>query len=169
MQLSSGERYADPHPIFGQYPPAAIPAQEIEWLCNVGVRVPLADRMVSFFTSGPKYRTFIMQESIVDTWAVDISNQVVTVKGTVTLRSDGTFISRALFQPKAADASELQYEGTWEVRDSFLIETVTKSVIPKYPAIGTVTRDKVVQIDDKQFTYKTESGKQVTRIRKKKG
>lgn len=85
-----------------------------------------------------------------------------TVKGTTGYRDDGTFISYALYRRVVNGKDgflEVKLTGTWRVKDGTLIETVELSNQPSIKK-GDATRDKIIAIDDKSITVKTEKGEQ---------
>jgi len=105
-----------------------------------------------------------IRQKVVGVWIVDIySTNGGSIKGTVTIVSDSKFISKATVT--AGDKKqEMNYEGIWQAKDGYLIETITKSSSKIIP-VGKVTRDKIIHVDDKELVFQTESGKIVTRKR----
>ena len=93
---------------------------------------------------------------------VDVPNHFA---GTETFTSDGKFTLEGAFTV-LKDKEPLKYEGTWNMKDGFLVETVTKSSRPALVHVGAVTKDKIVRVDNKELVYQTEQGKTVTRKRK---
>jgi hypothetical protein len=57
--------------------------------------------------------------------------------------------------------------GTWKVADGVVTETVTKSNVPDLIKEGLVSKDKVISVDDKEYKYKDEMGKEKSHKRKK--
>ena len=105
-----------------------------------------------------------IRQKVVGTWIVDThSTNGVSIEGTVTIFSDSKFISKATASV-GDKKQELEYEGTWQVKDRYLIETITKSG-SKLITAGKVTRDKIIRVDDQELVFRTESGKIVTRKR----
>ncbi len=84
--------------------------------------------------------------------------------GTEVYSPNGEFITKGVFTI-VDDKQPLEYQGTWQIKDGFLIETVTKSST-KAIRVGLVTHDKIIRIDDKEMIYQTEKGKTVNRKRK---
>jgi hypothetical protein len=107
-----------------------------------------------------------IRQRIVGIWLVDtrLSNGN-SVVGTEAILSSGVITSKATLT--LGDSKEaLEFTGTWQVKDGYLIETVKKSNTDRIP-IGKITRDKVITLDDKTYVFETESGKTVTRQRSK--
>ena len=68
-----------------------------------------------------------IRQKVVGTWTVDMQSPGgISVKGTVTIASDGSFVSNMTIVGHDSK-QEVSYEGTWQVKDGALIETVTKS------------------------------------------
>jgi hypothetical protein len=109
-----------------------------------------------------------LREKLVGEWIVDVQTPNYKIRGTATLKSDGTVISQAVFTRLPSEQKfAMSYEGTWEVKDGYIIETVSKSSHTQFIAVGLVTKDKIHSIDDQAFEYLTEQGKIVKRQRKK--
>jgi hypothetical protein len=105
-----------------------------------------------------------IRQRVVGTWIVDLHPaNGASIKGTVTIVSDSKFITRAAVTI-GDKKQEMNYEGIWQAKDGFLIETITKSS-SKTARVGAVTRDKIIRVDDQELVYQTEQGKIVTRKR----
>lgn len=102
-----------------------------------------------------------IRQQVVGTWTVDMP----PIKGTVTIVSDGHFISQGTIN-LANDTLNIRYEGSWRIEDETLIEEITKSDSELLP-VGHITRDKIIHINDKELVYLTKSGKTITRERSK--
>lgn len=103
-------------------------------------------------------------QKIIGVWIVDIrSTNSLSIEGTVAINSDESFISKATIT-RAGHSQSVRYEGTWQVKDGFLIETITKSDF-KSITVGKITHDKIVGIDENEMVFQTESGKTETRKR----
>jgi hypothetical protein len=107
-----------------------------------------------------------IRQKIVGTWLVEthLSNGN-SVIGTETILLSNSMVSKATLTI-GDTKEELEYNATWQVKDGYLIETVTKSNSERIP-LGKITRDKVVTLDDKVFIFQTEGGRTVTRKRSK--
>ena len=110
-----------------------------------------------------------LSHRMLQTWMVHVVYSPVDVPnhfaGVETFTSNGKFALKGAFTV-LKDKEPLEYEGTWNVKDGFLVETVTKSSRPAVIHVGAVTRDKIVRVDDRELVYQTEQGKTVTRKRK---
>jgi hypothetical protein len=107
-----------------------------------------------------------IRQKIVGTWLVEthLSNGN-SVIGTETILLSNSMVSKATLTI-GDTKEELEYNATWQVKDGYLIETVTKSNSEGIP-LGKITRDKVVTLDDNVFIFQTESGRTVARKRSK--
>jgi hypothetical protein len=75
--------------------------------------------------------------------------------GQMTFDSDGSYHGKFAFG-SADGPSQLALDGTWEVRDGYLILTTTNSVAQNAPvkvAIGHVARDKIIFMDAHKLVY----------------
>jgi hypothetical protein len=107
-----------------------------------------------------------LREKVAGTWIVDSqSPKGISIKGTVTILADKRFISRATVTI-GDQKQEIGYEGRWEVKDGFLIETITKSNTKMAP-VGDTTRDKIIRVNNEELVYQTEQGQTITRKRKR--
>jgi hypothetical protein len=107
-----------------------------------------------------------IRRNIVATWIVD--DQLPrggSVKGTVTINSDGKFVSEATFVLEQR-SDHVSFEGKWQVKHGALIETVTESD-SEIVQVGDVTSDKIIRVDENELVYQTESGESVVRKRSK--
>ncbi len=104
---------------------------------------------------------FEIRQQVVGTWTVDMP----PIKGTVTIASDGRFISQGTIN-LANNTLNIRYEGSWRIEDGILIEEITKSDSELLP-VGHITRDKIIHINDNELVYLTKSGKTITRERSK--
>jgi len=109
-----------------------------------------------------------IRQKIVGLWGINFTYpDGYSVYGSVTISSDGTFRGKTIIwdhEPKGS----LTVEGAWEVRDGFIIETVTNSSDPSLAEVVKVTKDAVISLDDKQFVYSNEIEKNVKYTRKAK-
>jgi hypothetical protein len=112
---------------------------------------------------GPLSDTGIRQK-IVGTWIVDSHSPTgSSMKGTVTILSDGSLVAKLTIIRKNGE-EDFGYEGTWQVKEGFLIETVTSSH-SRLTVTGHVTRDKIIRLDAHELVFQMETGRIVTRKR----
>ena len=124
--------------------------------------------IASVFASHQQLTDDEIRKSVVGTWMVDnrLTNGVA-IKGDVTILSNGSFVSKTTLvfgDKKQKDG----YEGTWQVENGYLIETITNSYT-KLHLVGKITRDKIIHVDDFAISYQTENGKTIVRKRKVAG
>ncbi|HEY2329816.1 MAG TPA: hypothetical protein VGI63_08395 [Verrucomicrobiae bacterium] len=90
----------------------------------------------------------VIRQRIVGIWLVDMhlsnGNSIV---GTEVILLSGIITSKATLTI-GENKEELEFTGTWQVKDGYLIETVKKSNTERIP-VGEITRDKVITLDDK--------------------
>jgi len=107
-----------------------------------------------------------IRQKIVGTWLVDNhlpnGNSLVV---TETVLSTNSMTTKAAFII-GEHKEELEYSSTWQVKDGYLITTVTKSN-SKDTTPGEVAREKVVTLNENIYVFHTESGKTITEHRSK--
>jgi hypothetical protein len=81
-------------------------------------------------------------------------------KDSVNIDSDGNFVIKETF-----GTNEVASEGTWQVKDGFLIATTTKSS-SKDERVGIVTKDKIIRVNDQELVFSSQ-GTTITWKRKK--
>lgn len=116
-------------------------------------------------TSGEKDNDETLRSKLMGTWKLDrtMPNGVIA-KGTTLLSTNMTFVTKGVISVPDKKPVQIEYEGTWVVKDGVLIETITKH--EDSTKIGKITRDAVIRVDDKEFVYKTEKGDEIKRERK---
>jgi hypothetical protein len=91
-------------------------------------------------------------------WVVPIEEYTATIKdGGFTFRPDGTFSSFGVFRVHDQDM-RIEVEGKWSIKNGVLIEELTKSNQPQMAPVGTLTRDTLLEITDRQYRFRTETG-----------
>ena|ERR1035438_3305848 len=104
-------------------------------------------------------------EKIVGTWQVaELTPRGVSASGTVSILRDGSLSSDGRFVRGERKIS-IAYTGTWQVEKGVLIETIKTTSNSNLLAVGLVTRDKILRLDDRELVFETETGKRVTRER----
>src|SRR5262249_5722015 len=85
--------------------------------------------------------------------------------GDYTFKSDGTFSSYGVFHVGDQDL-RIEVEGTWSVKDGVLIEELTKSSEPQRARIGSVSRDTLLAVTDREYSFRNEGAVEHTYVRK---
>ena len=106
----------------------------------------------------------MFSNELVGTWIVDSATSNSSIKGFIELAADGTAKANAVLV-KDTKTCDISFEATWYVTDGILVETATKSNDERIK-VGRITRDTIVKVDDREFTYETERGVLETRQRK---
>lgn len=92
-----------------------------------------------------------LREELTGTWRVE-------PKGAMTLAADGSFHSR--WTTVLTNAAPVwTYDGTWDVQDEYLVETITNASAlnsTNHEAVGHVDRFRIVRVDD--YNLVTEIG-----------
>jgi hypothetical protein len=97
-----------------------------------------------------------VRKLVVGTWT---SERDPTLRYVV--REDGTLSSSGTLEKSGR---KLEYEATWTIEDGHFVETVTEANLTDLLAVGTVSRDKVISIDESAFTYEA-LGERRTKVR----
>ena len=125
----------------------------------------LLSAMCSGCTTKKSSSDSIYRSNLVGTWIIDGKNINFTYVGEATLSEDGTFTSYALqIRKKDNLQRQAQFSGKWEVKNGFLIETITKSNLADWA--NQVTKDKIIKVDKKEFQFQYDDGR--TEVRKRK-
>jgi len=103
---------------------------------------------------------------LVGSWVVPREQYTATSKdGGFTFISDGTFSSYGVFHVRDQDI-RIEVEGKWSIKDGVLIEELTKSSQPQMAPVGTLTRDTLLAVTDKEYRFRTDRGVEHTYVRK---
>jgi RNA polymerase sigma factor (sigma-70 family) len=70
-----------------------------------------------------------------------------SINGSVTIDSDGSFAIDEFF-----GTNKIAYQGTWQVKDGFLIATTTKSSF-EGQRVGVVMRDKIIRVNNQELVF----------------
>jgi hypothetical protein len=104
-------------------------------------------------------------DRIVGSWKVDsVLPTGVTASGTVSIFRDGSLTCNTEFVRETRTLN-MSYTGTWRADKGLLIETIKTTSNSNLLAVGFVTRDKILQLDDKKLVFEMESGNTITRER----
>ena len=104
-----------------------------------------------------------ISKKLVGTWIVDRKTSEREIKGVFTFLLDGTFCSQVTLTI-GGESKYLMFQGKWTVNRGTLVEIVTRCNDVQWG--GEVTHDKVLRINEREFSYITEAGDVVTRKRK---
>src|SRR4051812_22137236 len=93
---------------------------------------------------------------LIGSWVVPGEQYTATSKdGGFTFRADGTFSSYGVFHIPNQDL-RIEVEGKWSVKDGVLVEDLTKSSQPQMAPVGSLTRDTLLIVTDKEYRFRTE-------------
>ena len=106
-----------------------------------------------------------ISDKIVGNWKTDgVLPTGVTASGTVSIHRDGSLTCNTKFVRESRTLN-MSYTGTWQVDKGCLIETIKTTSNSNLLAVGFVTRDKILQLDDRKLVFEMESGNIITRER----
>jgi hypothetical protein len=89
----------------------------------------------------------------------------VSSSGTVSVFKDGSVTCDVKYVRGTQDLL-MSYTASWQVENGFLIEAIKTTSNSNLLAVGFVTRDKVLSLDDQKFIFETETGHKIIRERK---
>ena len=103
---------------------------------------------------------------LVGSWVLSPGRNSAIVKDAgFTFRSGRMFTSYAVLHIQDEDV-RVEVEGKWSVKDSLLIEELTKSNHPEVAPVGLVTRDTLLAVTEKEYRSRTESGAEERYVRR---
>ncbi len=105
------------------------------------------------------------KEKILGQWKQEFVQGPASMKGLETYNRDGTLIGDGMLSLQGQKIP-IKLSGVWEIKNGTLIATVKKSNVPQMFPVGTVSKDKIVEINQTVYRYKTEDGEleQKTRV-----
>jgi len=90
-------------------------------------------------------------------WRADSESPPISVKATSNYLRNGTVIFVGHITGPGVDV-KYRVKSKWVVEGDLLVSTIIESNRPDMLALGSVQRDRVVEIDGKHFTYLDSSG-----------
>lgn len=105
-------------------------------------------------------------EKIVGKWSLERDDEGVKCKGTVEYKKDGTLAAEGTFET-ADQMIKFKVTGKWKAENGFMVETYEMIDPEGLMPAGTISKDKVLSLDDKTYSYENEQGKKrkLTRIK----
>jgi hypothetical protein len=97
------------------------------------------------------------KEKILGQWKQEFVQGPASMKGLETYNRDGTLIADGMLSLQG-QKTPIKLSGVWEIKNGTLIATLKKSNVPQMMPVGTVSKDKIVEINETVFRYKTEDG-----------
>ena len=106
-----------------------------------------------------------ISNKIVGVWRVnETAPSGVSSSGTVSVFKDGSVTCGVKYVRGTRDLL-MSYTASWQVENGYLIEAIKTTSNSNLLAVGFVTRDKVLSLDDRKFIFETESGHKIVRER----
>ena len=90
-------------------------------------------------------------------WRADSESPPISVKATSNYLRNGTVIFDGHITGPGVDV-KYRVKSKWIVEGDVLVSTIVESNRPEMLAIGSVQRDRIVEIDGKHFTFVDSSG-----------
>jgi hypothetical protein len=105
-------------------------------------------------------------DKLVGTWVIPKESRNEALKGgETTFKADGTFTSFALLRIKDQQI-RIDVQGKWKVEKGVVIEEITKSSKEQMVPVGLITRDTILELTDKAYLYRGNTGQERLNIRK---
>jgi hypothetical protein len=104
---------------------------------------------------------------IVGIWKVnETAPSGLSSSGTISIFKDGNVACEVKYLRGDRNLI-MNYTASWQVENGILIETIKSTSNSNLLAVGFVTRDKVLSLDDRKFVFETETGNKILRERNK--
>jgi hypothetical protein len=94
----------------------------------------------------------IYQTNIIGIWQKTYSNPSFSMDAITEFKSNGEFSITAIQKNNDGTQKDIYVNGNWRIEKGYMIQVVVKSNIA---AAGNITKDKILNITDKEFTYIT--------------
>jgi len=108
-----------------------------------------------------------ISDKIVGIWKVnETAPSGVSSSGTVSIFKDGRVACDVTYV-RGERSLVMNYTASWRVENRMLIETIKTTSNSNLLAVGFVTHDKVLNLDDQKFAFETETGNKILRERSK--
>jgi len=106
---------------------------------------------------------------LIGVWLVDVQSAdgSSSLKGTITMDKTGGMIAVNKITGKNRNV-EVQYSGTWQVKDGILLENVMVTSNPVLLPVPTVYREKIIRLNEDELVYEKLNGTLASRKRQKK-
>jgi hypothetical protein len=98
-------------------------------------------------------------KQLVGTWKFEIKAEGMEVSGLTTYKPDGTCASKGNYNI-AGEKSDFSAETKWVVKGNKLSFEVTKTSDPESMPVGLKWTETIVRINDKEFRYLDDEGKE---------
>jgi hypothetical protein len=106
-----------------------------------------------------------ISDRIVGIWKVnETAPSGVSSSGTVSIFKDGSVACDVKYSRGTRDLV-MDYTASWRVENGFLIEVIKTTSDSNLLAVGFVTRDKVLRLDDQKIVFEMETGNKIIRER----
>jgi len=103
---------------------------------------------------------------LIGTWVVPQEQYTPVIRGGETsFKGDGTFTSFALLRIRDQQI-RIDVQGKWKVEKGVLIEEITKSSKEQMVPVGLISRDTLLEVNEKTYRYRSEKGQERHKLRK---
>ena len=100
-------------------------------------------------------------------WRADSDSPPISVKATSNYLRNGTVVFDGHITGPGVDV-KYRVKSKWVVEGDVLVSTIVESNRPDMLAVGSVERDRIVEIDGKHFTYLDSTGVRYSEFRIKR-
>ena len=99
----------------------------------------------------------IYQSAIIGSWKQVVKDGPVTINATMIYHVNGTLDSTATVEVPGKKMN-ISISGTWEIKDGVMITTVKKTSANAPIPAGHVSKDQIIELNDKTFKFKNGQG-----------
>ncbi len=108
-----------------------------------------------------------ISDRIVGIWKLnETAPSGVSSSGTVSIFKNGSLACDVKYV-RGERTLSMNYTASWQINNGILIEAIETTSNSNLLAVGFVTRDKVLHLDDQKFVFETETGNKILRERSK--
>ena len=75
-----------------------------------------------------------------------------SVTGVYTYQRDGKLIAEGMYSMNGRQIP-IKLSGGWEIKDRTLVSTIKETNVPEMLPVGTVTKDRILEIEEAGFRY----------------
>ena len=104
-----------------------------------------------------------LQQKILGAWQGTNSS----FTGIITIYPKGVFNTRVTYNADVGKPQGDEMEGKWQIRDGYVIYTITKTTRPADQPVGDIERYKIIRLSETDLIYKDEQRGQVISLHKK--
>ena len=91
-------------------------------------------------------------QKILGHWKWEMTEGDNSVTGVYTYQRDGKLIAEGMYSMNGRQIP-IKLSGGWEIKDRTLVSTIKETNVPEMLPVGTVTKDRILEIEEAGFRY----------------